>query len=172
MGRRGFDSIVSPSVKRLLIPLVLLVAPLASVLASAPAVVVRDADTGHAFLCGPAPGGQDLTLTFSHSMYGGLVEETFEVDGDDLVRTGVRAERAAAAEYYGMYGDVLADAGWFRVIVTPLPIRDLRFVADEIGHHEIRIGSKGWRTGDSPPPLHVSVRVEDISPGRRREWDC
>ncbi|MDQ3514864.1 MAG: DUF1850 domain-containing protein [Chloroflexota bacterium] len=156
------------------LPFALLLAPLVTAgLPERPAVVLRDVRTTDVLLCGTVAGVDVVTLDFTHSMYGGRVEETFRVAGETLVRTGVRAERAAAAEYYGTYGDVLAEDGWYRVVVTPLTIHDLRFVIDGIGQHAVKIGTTRWaESADTSPARHASLRVELVSTRQRRAWGC
>ena len=157
-----------------LVPLMLLLAPLTAVgLQARPAVVLRDAETTEVLRCAAARDGSVVVFAFTHSMYGGRVEETLVVQGPALLRTGVRAERAAAAEYYGMYGEVVAEDGWYRVIVPSQIIRDLRFVADPIGQHELRLGPDSWRlTGGDEAPRHLGLRVDDVSARERRSWGC
>lgn len=83
-----------------------------------------------------------FVLTFTHSMYGGMVAETFRVVGAPprLVRESVRTETGGAADYYGLYGNVRREgAGWV-VDVPPLEVSRLVVQVDAIGRPRLLPG--------------------------------
>jgi hypothetical protein len=102
-----------------------------------PTVEVRDLDDG-----GRLVGTLDLgasggfTLRFTHSMYGGSVDETYRVvppPGPRLERTTVRTEHGGAAEYYARYGNMYQVAGGWIVESPPMRLERLPLRVDQVG---------------------------------------
>jgi hypothetical protein len=115
-------------------------------LGPAPVYTVAEAGTGRLVVCRPAASGT-LRLVFTNSLYGGAVVEAYVPGGEDgvLLRTGVRTERAAAAEYYAYDGRVAVVDGWHEVEVTPMPIPAVVVRVDRIGDHRLRIDGEQIR---------------------------
>ena len=135
----------------------LAVAPAAAL--PSPKIVATDLDTGVVVLCRPAL--EDLTLAYTHSMYGGEVREVF-VGGDDgrLRRLEMTTANAAAAEYYAYDGRVLLDADGFRVVVAPLTLDTLPVVLDRVGQHRLRFTDTEvalTEAGDEPVQATLDV---------------
>lgn len=110
--------------------MVLLVRPM-------PVVEVRAGD-GRLLARWPVVDGQVLTLTFTHSMYGGDVREDYRVDPrQGLVLVSVTA-RQAALDYYAL--PVSTGTGEYRTAVVERPLGVIRVRADRIGQHRLTYG--------------------------------
>jgi hypothetical protein len=100
-------------------------------------VTATDLTTGRVILCAPA---QPITLIFTHSMYGGDVEETFVPRPDgQITRTEMTTENEAAAEYYAYTAPVVRDGDRFRVEVPPATYDEVIVRVDTIGRHRLRV---------------------------------
>jgi hypothetical protein len=116
-------------------------------------VVSMTTGPGERIFCRPVDVGEPFALVFQHSMYGGEVREEFKVQDDQLLRTGMTTENAAAAEYYAYDGRVLPDAAGYRVVVAPLPLDELPIVLDRVGQHRLRFADTEvalTEAGDAP----------------------
>jgi len=127
----------------------------------APVTLVRVADRhGTVLLCARTPASSPLTLTFTHSMYGGDVSETYVASGGDLRRTGIQTDNAAAAEYYARDGAVGAVDGGYQLLVPEVTVPMLPFVIDDIGRHRLIMEGATWDLAgmvDGPTPARLSV---------------
>jgi hypothetical protein len=88
----------------------------------------------------PLDASHEFTLSFTHSMYGGTVAETYEVLWDptpQLRRTAVRTQHGGAAEYYARYGNFFQDGNGWIVDVPPLTLPSLQMRVDSIGQPEL-----------------------------------
>lgn len=75
----------------------------------------------------PASVGEELRLSFRHSIYGSQVEEQFRITEDGLETTELRYSEARLVEFYGYEGARL-EAGWWIVEGKHqiIPFLDLR----------------------------------------------
>ena len=62
----------------------------------------------------PASVGEELRLSFRHSIYGSQVEEQFRITEEGLETTGLRYSEARLVEFYG-YEGARFEAGWWIV---------------------------------------------------------
>src|SRR3989338_598453 len=62
----------------------------------------------------PASVGEELRLSFRHSIYGSKVEEQFRITEDGLETTELRYSEARLVEFYG-YDAARLDRGWWIV---------------------------------------------------------
>jgi hypothetical protein len=117
--------------------LLLIVALLAWRLLPAETVVTAtDLTDGRVIVCRP---GQPMTLVFTHSMYGGDVEETFlPRQGNRLVRVKMTTANAAAAEYYAYVAPVAPEGDRFRLDVPPAVYDEVIVRVDDVGRHRLR----------------------------------
>jgi hypothetical protein len=107
-------------------------------LGSATMVTATDLTTGRIILCLPA---QPVTLVFTHSMYGGDVEETFiPRAGGGVTRIAMTTENEAAAEYYAYTANVVREGDRFRVDVPPATYDEVIVHIDDVGRHRLRAG--------------------------------
>jgi hypothetical protein len=96
----------------------------------------------------PLDDTRAFTLSFTHSMYGGSVAETYEVLWDQsladstlqLSRTTVRTQNGAAAEYYARYGNFVRDGDSWRVDAPHLTLPYVRMRVDGTGQPELVSG--------------------------------
>jgi hypothetical protein len=107
-----------------------------------PALEVRILDQDGSRVVGAMPldASREFTLSFTHSMYGGTVTETYEVLWDptpQLRRTAVRTQHGGAAEYYARYGNFFQDGDGWIVDVPPLTLPSLQMRVDSIGQPEL-----------------------------------
>jgi hypothetical protein len=120
---------------------VLAFATIAGLLLSTPAQAVRFVlEDGTVIACAPAKPGTLVTITFTHSMYGGYVMETWAVADGVLDRQSILTENAAAAEYYAWDGRVERVGDAFEVVTEPLQEDELVIRVDQIGRHEVSVG--------------------------------
>ncbi len=102
--------------------------------------VTVTAEDGQAIVCMRVDRESTIALTFTHSMYGGDVTETYRLtDSATLLRTSILTGNAAAAEYYAWNGAVRVHGERFEVVVpdqefTALPVR-----VDQIGQHRLTV---------------------------------
>ncbi|MGH2562181.1 MAG: hypothetical protein ACRDJH_24235 [Thermomicrobiales bacterium] len=109
-------------------------------IASIPRVTVvtaTDLTTGRVILCAPA---QPITLLFTHSMYGGDVEETFVPRPDGrITRIEMTTANEAAAEYYAYTAPVIRDGDRFRLDIPPAAFEEVIVRVDAVGRHRLKV---------------------------------
>lgn len=89
--------------------------------------------------------GDTVTLSFTHSMYGGFVRETYALDDDGrLDRQRIVTEHAASAEYYATDGRVRQAPDGYEVIAGPFATDELVIRVDGIGNHRLRVSELDW----------------------------
>lgn len=105
--------------------------------------------------------GTSFVLSFTHSMYGGRVHETWNVTvAGNLVRTDVRTDNAAAAEYYASDGRVTAVDGQYVVHVEPLTVPRFTVRLDQVGQQRLRVGHAEYvliRADEPSAPARVDT---------------
>jgi hypothetical protein len=118
-------------------------------------------DTGTTLACARVTPGDMVTLTFTHSMYGGDVREIYRVGREGtLARQHMVADRAAAAEYYARDGRVVATDDGYEVISPPFETHELVVRVDARGDHRLTVGATTWRLADAvPEPTQVRIAV-------------
>lgn len=126
-----------------------------------PVSLVRvETGEGEEVICSRVSPGTPVSLTFTHSMYGGFVTEMYEVDdASTLVRRRFVTENAAAAEYYGTDGRVQKTEDGYEVIAGPFSTNDLVVRVTTRGDHHLTIGSETWHLPamfGEPVQLHIS----------------
>jgi hypothetical protein len=100
---------------------------------------------GTRIACGRVSGATPITLTFTHSMFGGYVDEHYRLrDGETLERVRIVTERAAAAEYYATDGMVRRVDDGYEVIAPPYSTDRLVIRVDARGDHRLTIGETRW----------------------------
>jgi hypothetical protein len=129
-------------------------------------VVVRVTDLadGRQVLCRQMPVGGEVVLTFTHSMYGGDVQETFIPMPDGrLRRVEMTTANEAAAEYYAYDASVTRVDGRYRVDVPSEVYQDLVIHVDHVGHHRLTVNGERIdllrRVGDGREIRLQAVRV-------------
>ncbi|HET8521681.1 MAG TPA: DUF1850 domain-containing protein [Thermomicrobiales bacterium] len=127
---------------RLLVLLLLLASP---ALSHPDLVTLRatDLDDGRVVVCEHVLIGEPIILTFTHSMYGGDVRETFIPTEDGrLQRIEMTTANEAAAEYYAYDAPVIREHGRFRVDVPPEMYEDVVIHVDHVGHHRLTVNGR------------------------------
>ncbi len=121
---------------------------------------IRDLDAAEGVMDRLPVGAQGLLeLTFTHSMYGGWVAESYAV-GPELRRIAVRTEMAAAAEYYARYGNTRPVADGWLVEVAPLALARLLIRVDRVGDPALSVAGRRVALLSLVPDGHlVEVRV-------------
>lgn len=100
---------------------------------------------GELLLCARLGDGETVALSFTHSMYGGFVRETYVVDDEGrLVRQRIVTENAAAAEYYATDGRVREMPDGYEVVAGPFATDELVIRVDGIGNHRLTAGASSW----------------------------
>lgn len=100
---------------------------------------------GTRIACGRASSATPITLTFTHSMFGGAVSEHYRLrDGETLERIRIVTERAAAAEYYALDGQVRRVDDGYEVVAPPYATGQLVVRIDSRGDHRLTIGETTW----------------------------
>lgn len=140
-------------------------------LSAQPSLVLR-ATTGEGIVlaCEQVAPGTTVDLTFTHSMYGGFVRETYRVTPDGrLGRERIVTERAAAAEYYATDGRTRRVDDGHEVIAPPFTTEALVIRVDARGDHRLVVGATTWHlAGVLNAPTQVCLDVERASsPGWR-----
>jgi hypothetical protein len=132
-----------------------------------PVTIVRvQPGDGQPIICHQLASGESIVVSFTHSMYGGLVTETWHAAGTALVRDRMVTENAAAAEYYAWDGRILPVAGGYEVIAPPAQTAQLRVMIDDIGNHHLRIGSRVWPLAnllDTPIPVAIGIDRQSLA---------
>ncbi len=97
-------------------------------------------DGDRAMVCERVGRESTIALTFTHSMYGGDVTETY-VPGDNgrLLRTSILTANAAAAEYYAWDGAVARTGDRFEVMISDEAFPSIPVRVDQIGKHRMTI---------------------------------
>lgn len=111
-----------------------------------PATILRvETEEGYLALCRQIRTGAPITLTFTHSMHGGDVSETWALDDDArLIRQRIVTDNAAAAEYYATDGRVVRDGEGFTVLAGPFATDELIVRVDGIGNHRLTVEATTW----------------------------
>ena len=140
-------------------------------LAMTPVMLVAvTAEDDRAMVCERIGRDSTIALTFTHSMYGGDVTETYQptVSGT-LLRASVVTDNAAAAEYYAWDGRVEPVGERFEVVVPDRAFAAIPVRVDQIGAHRLTIdgqtldlaamvdGSEGVRLALVTRPLATQV---------------
>lgn len=132
-----------------------------------PVSVVRvQPDGSQPIICQKLATAETIHVSFTHSMYGGLVTETWRTEGPALARSRIVTENAAAAEYYAWDGRIRAAPDGYEVIASPARTTLLRVMVDDIGNHHLRIGSGTWHLAallDTPVPITISVSQQSLA---------
>lgn len=123
---------------------------------------------GELVICARVDAHTPVTLTFTHSMFGGFVRETYAVENERLVRQRIVTENAAAAEYYATDGEIASAPDGYEVLAGPFATDELVVRVDEIGNHRLTAGETDWQmfeifrepaqvriSGDSTPRIRV-----------------
>jgi hypothetical protein len=140
---------------------VLAVAPSAAI--PVPVLVAADLEAGTVVHCRPAHG--EVTLAYTHSMYGGEVRERFGASQDGRVwRLEMTTANAAAAEYYAYDARVERDGDRYRVDVPEQAFPEVVVRVDRIGDHRLLLGEQTVdlvaAVGEGRP---VALRVQSVS---------
>ncbi len=125
--------------------LLLMAVVLALVLTPSPrlALEIIDGITDQVLVRYPIDNQGDLTLAYTHSMYGGRVRETFVVEGSGrLLRVDFRAARAAAAEYYAYTAPIRHEGEWYVVDIPSVELAELPVEVDGVGSPTLQVGGK------------------------------
>ncbi len=125
--------------------LMMAIVALIGVLMSPVALVRVTSENGVAILCERVSRSSRIALTFTHSMYGGNVTETFTPgDRNTIERTSIVTDNAAAAEYYAWDGAVRENDGQYEVIVPDQVFGALPIRVDDIGNHQLAIDEETY----------------------------
>jgi hypothetical protein len=140
-------------------------------LAAQPVTLVRAVTgAGEVLACERVAPGTTVELTFTHSMYGGFVRETYRVTSEPLLaRESIVAEHAAAAEYYATDGRTRRVDGGHEVLAPPYATDSLVIRVDARGDHWLAVGATRYHlAGMLDDPTQVRLVVERASsPGWR-----
>jgi hypothetical protein len=99
---------------------------------------VTDLTSNEEVLCIPLRAGEPVTLVYTHSMYGGDVEETLVPLSDGrLRRVEMTTANVAAAEYYAYDAPVEPDGKRYRVVVPPADYDAIVVRVDTVGRHRL-----------------------------------
>lgn len=109
--------------------------------------------------------GDRFTISFTHSMYGGFVRETWEIDADGTVhRADFVTENAASAEYYAVDGRVERTSDGFRVVADPVSQNELIFRVNQRGSHWLYLDDRRVHLADLvQPSAQMRIGVESRS---------
>ncbi len=106
-------------------------------------------------------GVERFTLRFTHSMYGGFVEEDFIVGPNGrLIRTAARTERVGAAEYYARAGNYRPADGYWVVDVEPMELRGFTLHVDSTGSPTLDVNGRVYRLQSLLPSGDVEIAVD------------
>lgn len=148
-----------------MILLLVVVGALATLAAAEPRVVVVETGGGRPLLCHDARSGSLVTVSFTHSMFGGYVREQWRVtDDNQFRRTRFVTENAAAAEYYATDGRITSSADGFVVEGDPPIEGDIVVRVDRRGDHWLEIDGARWHlAGMVGQSTQVRISVTDRS---------
>jgi len=131
---------------------------------------------GELVACARIDADTPVTLTFTHSMHGGFVRETYTVEDDRLVRQRIVTEKAAPAQYYATDGRVRQGPDGDEAVAGAVSTDELGGRIDAIGNHRLDAGATRWQLFEifrEPVQVRISgdrsqrIRVPDacVSPG-------
>jgi hypothetical protein len=126
------------------------------------ALVLRHRDDDAIVFCRHLATDRTFRFVFTHSMFGGDVVESYRINTDlTLTRSTVTADTAGAADYYGLYGEAVRNDGQYALLVPPLVVQELRFIAGDRANY--RLEARHWTyvvdsAGDGVD--HLILRVE------------
>lgn len=110
------------------------------------------AGTGYDVICSPVAPGTPVVLEFTHSMYGGFVQEHYRINDEGILeRQQVITENAAAAEYYATDGQTRRIVGGFEVMGGTLVTDDLIIRVDDRGDHWLTVGPARYHLAEMLP---------------------
>lgn len=121
-------------------------------------------DDGRVLVCRRITPDERITLTFTHSMFGGDVRETYRADAEGvLVRERIVADNAAAAEYYATDGRTERHADGYEVISAPFSTHELVIRVDDRGNHRFTVGQTTSNLANAvSQPTQVRVSITRI----------
>jgi hypothetical protein len=97
---------------------------------------------GERVLCTRVETTTPITLSFTHSMFGGFVDEHYVLGQDGtLVRQAIVTGNAAAAEYYATDGRTREVANGYEIIASPFATDGLTLRVDARGDHRLIVGT-------------------------------
>jgi hypothetical protein len=85
--------------------------------------------------------GEDFFLSFSHSLYGSIVEEQFLVIGNHFRLQRARYEEARLVEFYGHEGAYFSK-GWWIVDLEPREVSGLELRVSQQAHFKLTRGEQ------------------------------
>ncbi len=116
---------------------------------------------GEGEVLGLITGVDRFTLRFTHSMYGGFVEEDYSVGRDgELIRTAARTERVGAAEYYARAGNYRRADGYWVIDVPPMRLPGFTLHVSGIGSPVLLLNGRTYRLESLLPNGDLEVRVD------------
>lgn len=144
--------------------LVLVVAMLAGLALTPITLVVVSGEHGP-IACARTTVASEITLTFTHSMYGGDVSESFRRgENGTLDRTAILTDNAAAAEYYAWTGEVRTVGDRFEVVAPPASFTVLPFRIDHIGNHRLTVDGRTWHLAEGIEGTEAAVLALESRP--------
>ena len=96
---------------------------------------------GEVILCRPFPV-EGVVLVYTHSMFGGDVQETFVPANGMLRRVEMTTANGAAADYYAFTASVTRVGDRYRIKVPPAEFTDIVVRVDDVGSHRLMIGDE------------------------------
>ena len=123
-------------------------------------LVVRS-DGGQNIVCERISSGDRVTLTFTNSMFGGAVRETYLVNSDQLTQVSFVTELEAAAEYYAWTLPVLQTNDGFQVLVEPESYSSIPVQVDPRSDYKLTIGNSTFDlSGEVEQPMSVVIELQ------------
>jgi hypothetical protein len=123
-------------------------------------IVVRSGDESIE-ICRRIPDGERVGLTFTNSMFGGDVRETYVAAGDSLTRVGFWTEVAAAAEYYAWTRPIDIADGGYEVAVPDESFASVPVLIDEVGNYRLVVADEEFGlSGMVDSPVSIVLEVE------------
>lgn len=114
-------------------------------------------ESGDVVVCIPSTRGSTVQLQFTHSMYGGFVQETWRISPNAMLeRERFVTENAAAAEYYATDGSSYRADDGYVVPTDPLTQAELVVRVNTRGNHKLIVGDHSVDLADL---LGVSTQV-------------
>jgi len=109
------------------------------------ALAVTDRTEGGLVLCLVPRRHEAFTLSFTHSMFGGDVRETYSITSDArLQRQEITTANLAAAEYYAYTAGVSRAGARYRLDLPVAMFDRLNVLVDAAGQHRLSSGSKSF----------------------------
>ncbi|MDQ3045174.1 MAG: DUF1850 domain-containing protein [Chloroflexota bacterium] len=129
------------------------------------ALTVTDQTEGGIVLCFVPRRDEPFTLSFTHSMFGGEVRETYTLTTDaKLQRQEITTANLAAAEYYAYTAGVSQAGERYRLELPAATFDRLDVLVDEVGHHRLSTAERRVDllavTGDGH---HVELQAQSLS---------